>query len=277
MGMESEPKLALREKSPLLEKFSPEEYQTHDAASSRTANPTHYQKAILARGYGSDHSWFYTSNIRTSYLVAILPDCQVSSGVGFLGVCVLWQGEIASRRYMVFLFSQYGRRYNKCLGRSIPEIYFICSWKTEKLWNLKKSFLGLEKLRNFSYVKKKKMDMALNCKGARLTLLPLLDRLIGLVVKTPARERKISGSNPACAEIFPGSSHTSDLKIGTPVVTLPGAWCYRVSAGTGWPYVSILWLGEMESLIGNFYLCVAAHKLVWAGLSLRYIRMLLGR
>ena len=27
---------------------------------------------------------------------------------------------------------------------------------------------------------------------------------------------------------FSGSSHTSDLKIGTPVATLPGAWHYRV-------------------------------------------------
>ena len=39
---------------------------------------------------------------------------------------------------------------------------------------------------------------------------------------------------------FSGSSHTSDLKIGTLVATLPGAWCYRVSAGTGWPGVCIL-------------------------------------
>ena len=39
---------------------------------------------------------------------------------------------------------------------------------------------------------------------------------------------------------FYGSSHTSDLKIGTPVATLPGAWRYRISAGTGWPDVSIL-------------------------------------
>ena len=35
------------------------------------------------------------------------------------------------------------------------------------------------------------------------------------------------------------SSHTSDLKIGTQVAVLLGAWCYRVSAGTGWPGVSI--------------------------------------
>ena len=67
------------------------------------------------------------------------------------------------------------------------------------------------------------------------------DRLVGLVVKASASRVKIPSSNPACAEIiFPGSSHTSDLKIGTPVATLPGAWRYRVSAGTGWPGVSIL-------------------------------------
>ena len=59
---------------------------------------------------------------------------------------------------------------------------------------------------------------------------------------------------------FSGLSHTSDLKIGTPVATLPGAWRYRVSAGTGQPGVSILWLGEMESWICNFYLSVAARK-----------------
>ena len=47
-------------------------------------------------------------------------------------------------------------------------------------------------------------------------------------------------SNPACDGIFSGSSHTSDLNIGTPVATLPGAWCYRVSAGTGQPGVSKL-------------------------------------
>ena len=66
------------------------------------------------------------------------------------------------------------------------------------------------------------------------------DRLVGLVVGRLPRERKVPGSNPACAGIFSGSSHTSDLKIGTPVATLPGAWRYRVSAGTGWPGVSIL-------------------------------------
>ena len=65
-------------------------------------------------------------------------------------------------------------------------------------------------------------------------------RLVGLVVRRRPRERKVPGSNPACAGIFSGSSHTSDLNIGTPVATLSGAWRYRVSAGTGRPGVSIL-------------------------------------
>ena len=104
-----------------------------------------------------------------------------------------------------------------------------------------------------------------------------LHRLAGLVVRRPPRERKIPGSNPTCAGIFSGSNHTSDFKIGTPVATLPGAWRERVSAGTGWPGVSILWLGEMESLIYNFCLSVAARNIVWLDPSLRCTRMLLGR
>ena len=42
-----------------------------------------------------------------------------------------------------------------------------------------------------------------------------------------------------------GSSHTSDLNIGTPVATQPGTWHYGVSAGSGWSGVSVLWLDEM--------------------------------
>ena len=65
-------------------------------------------------------------------------------------------------------------------------------------------------------------------------------RLVGLVVGRLPRERKVPGSNPACAGIFSGPSHTSDLEIGTPVATLPGARHYRVNAGTGRPSISIL-------------------------------------
>ena len=45
-GDGSEPMLTPREKSPLPEKFFREEDRTHDAASSRTASPTLYQRAV---------------------------------------------------------------------------------------------------------------------------------------------------------------------------------------------------------------------------------------
>ena len=76
-------------------------------------------------------------------------------------------------------------------------------------------------------------------------------------LRRPPRERKVPGSIPACAGIFSGSSHTGDLNIGTPVATLPGAWRYRVSTGTGRPGVSIL--GEVESLICNVCSATVCH------------------
>ena len=66
------------------------------------------------------------------------------------------------------------------------------------------------------------------------------DRLGGLVVKASASGAEDPGFESRLRRDFSGSSHTSDLKIGTPVTTLPGAWHYRVSAGTGRPGVSIL-------------------------------------
>ena len=102
-------------------------------------------------------------------------------------------------------------------------------------------------------------------------------RLGGLVVKASASRAEGPGFESRLRRDFSGSSHTSDLKIGTPVATLPGVWRYRVSTGTGRPGVSILWLGEVESLICSFYLSVAARKIVWADPSPRYTRLLLGR
>ena len=96
-----------------------------------------------------------------------------------------------------------------------------------------------------------------------------LDRLGGLVVKASAS----GAEDPGFESRLPRDFFWVDLKL----TTLPGAWHYRVSAGTGRPGVSILWLGEVESLICNFYLSVAAGKIVWADPSLRYTRMLLGR
>ena len=65
-------------------------------------------------------------------------------------------------------------------------------------------------------------------------------RLVGLVVKASAWRVEDPGFESHLRRDFFGSSHTSDLKIGTPVATLPGAWREDVSAMTGWPGVSIL-------------------------------------
>ena len=63
--------------------------------------------------------------------------------------------------------------------------------------------------------------------------------LLAKWLRRPPRERMIPGSNPSGDGIFSGSSHTSDLNIGTPVATLPEAWRYSVSAGAARPGVSI--------------------------------------
>ena len=104
-----------------------------------------------------------------------------------------------------------------------------------------------------------------------------MHRLAGLVVKVSASGAEDPGFESRLRRDISGSSHTSDLKSGTPVATLPGTWRYRVSSGTGRPSVSILWPGEVESLICTFYISVAACKIVWAEPSQRYARMLLGR
>ena len=63
---------------------------------------------------------------------------------------------------------------------------------------------------------------------------------MGLVVKAYAWRTEDPGFKSGLCRDFLGSSHSSDLKIGTPMATLPGAWRYRVIAGTGWPGVSML-------------------------------------
>ena len=85
-------------------------------------------------------------------------------------------------------------------------------------------------------------DLAL-CEPLVLPSVPsapsFVDHLVGLVVKASASRAEDPGFESRLRRDFSGSSHTSDLKIGTPVATLPGAWRYRVGAGTGWPGVSI--------------------------------------
>ena len=68
-----------------------------------------------------------------------------------------------------------------------------------------------------------------------------IDRLVGLVVKAPAARAEDLGFDSHLRHgDFSGSSHTSGFRIGTPVTTLPGAWRYRVSGGTGWPGIGML-------------------------------------
>ena len=65
-------------------------------------------------------------------------------------------------------------------------------------------------------------------------------RLVGLVVRVSASGAVDLEFESRLRRDFSLWSHTSDIKIGTPVATLSGAWHYRVSAGTGWPGVNIL-------------------------------------
>ena len=70
------------------------------------------------------------------------------------------------------------------------------------------------------------------------TFLIHFHRFVGLVVKASASRAEGPGFESRSRRDFTGLSHTRDLNIGTPVVTLPAAWRYRVRAGTGWPGVS---------------------------------------
>ena len=67
-----------------------------------------------------------------------------------------------------------------------------------------------------------------------------MHRLVGQVDKVSASKAEGPEFVSHLRWDFSGSNPTSDFKIGTPVATLPGAWRYGVSAGTGRPGVSIL-------------------------------------
>ena len=53
------------------------------------------------------------------------------------------------------------------------------------------------------------------------------DRLCARVVKVSALRAEGPGFESRLRRDFSGSSHTSDLKIGTPVATLPGARLFQ--------------------------------------------------
>ena len=65
-------------------------------------------------------------------------------------------------------------------------------------------------------------------------------RLVGLVVKASASGTGRPGFDSCLRrESFSRSSHTRDLKTGTPMVTLPDLWRLKVRAGAGRPGASI--------------------------------------
>ena len=106
----------------------------------------------------------------------------------------------------------------------------------------------------------------------------ILDRLVGLVVtvSTSRAEDPRFEFRLRRGDFFSGVESYQWLQ-NWHSSGYPARCLYRVSAGTGWPGVSILWLGEIECLICNFYLSVAARNIVWVDQSPRYTSMLLGR
>ena len=111
--------------------------------------------------------------------------------------------------------------------------------------------------KHIRYSPRRRLCLCMLCVCVKLCrqVRPWDSRLAGLVAKASASGAEDPGFESRFRRDFSRSSHTSDIEIGTPVATLPGAWRYRVSAGTGRPGVSILWPGEVESLICNFSVC----------------------
>ena len=56
--------------------------------------------------------------------------------------------------------------------------------------------------------------------------------------------------------------------MGIVTAALPASWRYRVSARTGCPGVSIMWVGEVASLICSFCRSVVVHEMTYIDLSL---------
>ena len=79
--------------------------------------------------------------------------------------------------------------------------------------------------------------------------------LFGLVVKASASRAANPEFESRLWRDFSGSSHTSDLKIGTLVAPLPGAWHYRVNAKYGQPGVSILCSPCFSSIQQDRFYC----------------------
>ena len=144
--------------------------------------------------------------------------------------------------------------------RPIPEedsLRFSINWATNKNWQT--NLLDRRKVFQLNILRQESVHSGRHCSGRESPYVPrssnslqsglsLYRHSISLLFGPPQWPRsRASASRAECPEFesrlrrdFSGSSHTSDLKIVSPVATLPGAWRYRVSAGTGRSGVSIL-------------------------------------
>ena len=147
--------------------------------------------------------------------------------------------------------------------------FFFLEWRSRE-HKTREELLPWPKIPGYRQKRVNSLEGLSDTAGIWSRYLPLLRRahLVGPVVKASASREEDPGFKSGSD--FSRSSHTSDLNIGTPGAPRPGSWRYRVGAGSGRPGVSMLWLDEVESWICNFYLNVAARKIVWADPSLTY-------
>ena len=118
-GMEFEPMLTPRKKSPLPKK-SPEEDRTRDTVDSE---PKHYQLSYSGPDLGLIPAFGVGSFSRSSHL-SDLDTCQAP---GVIGSALVLAGRCqnivtgSDRKFDLHPLSQCGSTYN-CLSRSVPEI-----------------------------------------------------------------------------------------------------------------------------------------------------------
>ena len=92
------------------------------------------------------------------------------------------------------------------------------------------------------------------------------DRLSGLVVRCQPSEWETQGLNPAFYRCFIPVTYTLVLVLRWQAPRVIGS-----VLGLADPDIRTLWLGEIASLIYNFFLSVASCTIVWADPSLSYI------
>ena len=68
---------------------------------------------------------------------------------------------------------------------------------------------------------------------------------------------------PLSPRRFSRSSHTRDLKTGTPVAALSAACRCRVNAGTGWPSVSIHGCDVCNAIVSRLFACPHVRLFLW--------------